>query len=75
MGSSKIHCLKAKDGSKVWTFQAKGVFFVKPIIIQDSILIINSSDPWNPADKTGVFIFHKLQKRPINKRSTFATTN
>jgi outer membrane protein assembly factor BamB len=55
LGSSKIHCLNMRDGSESWSYKGKGIFFVKPVIIRDSILVINSTDPWQ--DKVGVLYF------------------
>jgi outer membrane protein assembly factor BamB len=55
LGSSKIHCLNKHNGSESWYYQGKGIFFVKPIIIRDSILVINSTDPWQ--DRVGVLYF------------------
>lgn len=58
IGSSKIHCLNITDGSKVWDFQAKGIFFVKPNIIKDSILVMNSTNPFS--GNIGVLYFLNL---------------
>lgn len=53
--SDSIHCLKVKDGKELWSIKAKGIFFVKPIIIQDSILVIKSTNPFE--DGIGVLYF------------------
>jgi outer membrane protein assembly factor BamB len=37
----KIYCLS--DGKVKWTIPTKGIFFTKPIIFHDSILVMNSS--------------------------------
>jgi outer membrane protein assembly factor BamB len=41
INANKIYCFC--DGKVKWTILTKGVFFVKPLIYQDSILIMNSS--------------------------------
>ena len=41
VNANKIYCFS--DGKVKWTIPTKGVFFVKPLIYQDSILIMNSS--------------------------------
>lgn len=37
----KIFCFS--DGKVKWTIPTKGIFFVKPVIFQDSVLVMNSS--------------------------------
>jgi len=41
VNANKIYCFC--EGKVKWTVPTKGVFFVKPLIYQDSILIMNSS--------------------------------
>jgi outer membrane protein assembly factor BamB len=41
VNANKIYCFS--EGKVKWTVPTKGVFFVKPLIYQDSILIMNSS--------------------------------
>jgi len=41
VNANKIFCLN--EGKVKWTVPTKGVFFVKPLIYQDSILVMNSS--------------------------------
>jgi len=60
---NKIFSLKKSTGEKNWEIKAKGIFFVRPIIIQDSILVINSTDPF--ADKWGILYFINLEKGAI----------
>ena len=51
INANKIFCFS--DGKVKWTLPTKGVFFVKPLIIQDSILVMNSSS----FGKTGYLYF------------------
>jgi len=51
INANKIYCFS--DGKVKWTVPTKGVFFVKPVIYQDSILIMNSS----AFGKTGYLYF------------------
>ena len=51
INANKIYCFC--DGKVKWTVPTKGVFFVKPVIYQDSILIMNSS----AFGKTGYLYF------------------
>lgn len=53
--SKKIHSLSMSDGTENWNFKAKGIFFVKPQIINDSILVISSTEPFG--NKVGVLYF------------------
>jgi eukaryotic-like serine/threonine-protein kinase len=47
----KIFCFS--EGKVKWTIPTKGVFFIKPVIFQDSILVMNSSS----FGKTGYLYF------------------
>jgi eukaryotic-like serine/threonine-protein kinase len=51
INANKIYCLS--NGKVKWTIPTKGVFFVKPLIYQDSILVMNSS----AFGKTGYLYF------------------
>ncbi len=55
LNSNKIHCLNVSDGAVIWSTKVKGIFFVKPEIINDSILVINSTDPFR--DNIGALYF------------------
>jgi len=63
INSNHIYALKKSTGEKSWEIKAKGIFFVKPIIIQDSILVMNSTDPFS--DKWGILYFINLEKGQI----------
>lgn len=47
----KIYCFS--EGKVKWTIPTKGIFFIKPVIFQDSILVMNSSS----FGKTGYLYF------------------
>ena len=53
--SNKIHCIGLNDGKAFWSAKVKGIFFTKPVIINDSILVINSTDPF--VDNIGLLYF------------------
>jgi outer membrane protein assembly factor BamB len=55
ISSNKIHSLHLSDGKVNWSTNVKGIFFVKPVIFNDSILAINSTDPFS--DNIGVLYF------------------
>jgi outer membrane protein assembly factor BamB len=55
INSNKIHCLKMDNGTETWSIQAQGIFFVKPVIVHDSILLINSTEPF--VSHYGTFYF------------------
>jgi outer membrane protein assembly factor BamB len=63
ISSNHIYSLKKATGEKNWELKVKGIFFVKPIIIQDSILVMNSTDPFS--DKWGILYFINLEKGQI----------
>jgi outer membrane protein assembly factor BamB len=63
ISSNHIYALNKLTGEKSWELKVKGIFFVKPIIIQDSILVMNSTDPF--ADKWGMLYFINLEKGQI----------
>lgn len=66
ISSNHIYALKKSTGEKSWEIKVKGIFFVKPIIISDSILVINSTEPFG--DKLGILYFIDLNKgRIINE--------
>lgn len=47
INSEKVRALHVSTGKEKWNFQAEGIFFVKPQIIKDSILVINSTNPFS----------------------------
>jgi outer membrane protein assembly factor BamB len=63
ISSNRIYGINKTTGEKHWELKVKGIFFVKPIIIQDSILVINSTDPFS--DKWGMLYFINLEKGEI----------
>jgi len=63
ISSNHIYSLKRATGEKNWELSVKGIFFVRPIIVQDSILVINSTDPFS--DKWGILYFINLEKGKI----------
>jgi hypothetical protein len=60
ISSNHIYALDKATGTKNWELNVKGIFFVKPIIIQDSILVMNSTDPFT--DHVGVLHFIDLNR-------------
>lgn len=63
ISSNHIYALKKATGEKSWELKVKGIFFVKPIIIEDSILVMNSTDPFS--DKWGILYFIDLNRGKI----------
>lgn len=61
--SNHIYALKKATGEKSWEIKVKGIFFNKPIIIEDSILVMNSTDPFS--DQCGVLYFIDLNRGKI----------
>lgn len=63
ISSNHIYALKKATGEKSWELKVKGIFFVKPIIILDSILVINSTEPFG--DKLGILYFIDINQGKI----------
>ena len=61
--SNHIYSLDKVTGEKNWEIMVKGIFFNKPILIQDSVLVMNSTDPFT--DLLGVMYFINLNKGKI----------
>jgi len=61
--SNHIYSINKATGEKHWELKVKGIFFDKPIIIQDSILVMNSTDPF--VDHWGALYFVNLEKGEI----------
>jgi len=63
ISSNHIYSLNKSTGEKNWEIKVKGIFFVRPIIIQDSILVMNSTDPFS--DKWGMLYFINLERGEV----------
>jgi outer membrane protein assembly factor BamB len=61
--SNHIYALNKTTGEKSWELKVKGIFFVKPIIIEDSILVMNSTEPFS--DRWGILYFIDLKRGKI----------
>jgi outer membrane protein assembly factor BamB len=56
MNSNSIFCLNYKTGVMKWSFKSEALFFATPGILHDSILLMNTIDPFKTDNGTLYFI-------------------